>query len=106
MHIVPVVDTDQQQHVGCHAYLRAAQPQAATPGHQAQVLCSLIPMGHHYQQVGSLRGLCASGGKARDRDGLKAQLAMVLGLLVRHATVVDAGLSATGAQRVLCWGGR
>jgi hypothetical protein len=48
--------------------------------------------------VGSLRGLCASGGKARDRDGLKAQLAMVLGLLVRHATVIDAGLSATGAD--------
>lgn len=51
-------------------------------------------------QVGSLRGLCAGGSKGRDKDGLKAQLATVLGLLIRHATVIDSSLASTGARQL------
>lgn len=46
-------------------------------------------------QVRMLRG--ASGNKGgRERDGLRARLAGVLGLLLRHATFISPALAATG----------
>lgn len=46
-------------------------------------------------QVRMLRG--ASGNKSgRERDGLRARLAGVLGLLLRHATFISPALAATG----------
>lgn len=47
-------------------------------------------------QVRMLRGASASSGSSREKDSLKAHLAGVLGLLLRHATEVNEGLASTG----------
>ena len=47
-----------------------------------------------------LRGASANRG-GRERDGLRARLAGVLGLLLRHATFIAPTLAGTGARRDL-----
>lgn len=47
------------------------------------------------QQVRMLRGASASR-SGREKDGLKARLAGVLGMLLRHATSIDKSLAGTG----------